>query len=332
MRKVFLFFIAVCSLCVVSTSHVSAAEQQDALNLTISPVTLQLSTTPGVSVSAPVKVRNNARSAETLHISMLTFTPDASGEKPILKDPTAQDAFMSWFSVSEDRFTIQPSEWKTVTVTFAPPKEASLLYSYAVVIGRDQVTPVQGSAVISGSAALMVLANVESPNTVRELSVPVFHLPRIVSEFLPVEFETEIKNTGNSYIVPHGNIFIDGQGKKDLAVLPLNPNGLAVLPDTTRTLHVAWDDGFPVKNEQGKLTFDWSRVSHLRIGRYTAHLLLVYDNGAHDVPIESSVTFWVIPVRLVLGVIAIPLLPALLVFFLMQLRLKRVMQRAKESV
>jgi len=200
------------------------------------------------------------------------------------------------------------------------------------VIGRDQVTPVQGSAVISGSAALMVLANVESPNTVRELSVPSFHLPRVVSEFLPVEFETKIQNMGNSYIVPHGNIFIDGQGKKDLVVLPLNPNGLAILPDTTRTLHVAWDDGFPIRNEQGKLTVDWSRMSHLRMGRYTAHLLLVYDNGTHDVPIESSVSFWVIPVRLIALVVTIPLLPSLLVFFLMQLRLKRVMQKAMETV
>ena len=53
------------------------------------------------------------------------------------------------------------------------------------------------------------------------------------------------------------------------------------------------------------LSVDWSQLSHLRIGRYTAKLVAVYSDGAHDVPIEGVVTFWVIPWRAILLFIAV---------------------------
>jgi hypothetical protein len=45
----------------------------------------------------------------------------------------------------------------------------------------------------------------------------------------------------------------------------------------------------------------------LRFGHYTAHLVMVYDDGNRDVPLEAYVSFWVIPWRLVIGLIIIAL-------------------------
>ncbi|MFZ3031816.1 MAG: hypothetical protein WA082_02160, partial [Candidatus Moraniibacteriota bacterium] len=42
-------------------------------------------------------------------------------------------------------------------------------------------------------------------------------------------------------------------------------------------------------------------ASKLRFGKYTAKLLLIYDDGKRDIPIEGEVSFWVIPWRLVLA-------------------------------
>ena len=47
-----------------------------------------------------------------------------------------------------------------------------------------------------------------------------------------------------------------------------------------------------------KLTWNFADASKLRFGKYTAHLFLVYDDGMRDVPIEGTVTFWVVPWRL----------------------------------
>jgi hypothetical protein len=46
-------------------------------------------------------------------------------------------------------------------------------------------------------------------------------------------------------------------------------------------------------------------VPKLRWGKYTANLLLVYDDGTKDVPIEGTLSFWVIPWRLIFGAIGL---------------------------
>jgi hypothetical protein len=62
-------------------------------------------------------------------------------------------------------------------------------------------------------------------------------------------------------------------------------------------------NGQPVMGKDGKATqtlkWDFSHANRLRFGHYTAHLVMVYDNGQRDVPIEATVSFWVIPWRLV---------------------------------
>ena len=60
-----------------------------------------------------------------------------------------------------------------------------------------------------------------------------------------------------------------------------------------------------------ELSWDFNQASKLRYGKYTARLLLVYDDGQRDVPIESVVSFWVMPWRLI-GVALIVALFALI--------------------
>jgi ABC-type glycerol-3-phosphate transport system permease component len=61
----------------------------------------------------------------------------------------------------------------------------------------------------------------------------------------------------------------------------------------------------------------------LRFGKYTAKMLLVFDDGARDVPIEGVVSFWVIPWRLFIAAILFPLVPAFLVYYLMKRRMRK---------
>src|SRR5262249_19026268 len=80
-----------------------------------------------------------------------------------------------------------------------------------------------------------------------------------------------------------------------------------------RQLNLQWNSGFPhyvtTTNADGKtsrhLVWNWADTSKLRIGKYTARLVAVYNDGGHDVPIEGEVSFWVIPWKLILGAIVV---------------------------
>jgi hypothetical protein len=89
--------------------------------------------------------------------------------------------------------------------------------------------------------------------------------------------------------------------------------GASILPGSNRLLSESWTDGFPVFTErlvndkpiygshdlpEENLKWDFSHISSFRFGKYTAKLLVVYDNGTNDVPMESTLSFWVIPWKL----------------------------------
>jgi hypothetical protein len=300
------------------------------INVTVSPITLQMETPPGGSETQEIKIRNNGTEEEPLKVSFGTFSFNERTQQIDLNQ-TDNPESLSWMSVDQPIIVVKPSEWASVNVTFAPPPTASLSYYYAVIFSRvDEKTPDDLTTTrVTGAPAVLVLANVQSPLTKRELQLESFSVPKVWIEFLPQTFVMNIRNTGNVHVAPAGNIFIDGPQGKDIAVLPLNPKNSQVLPETMRELSVSWDDGFPKwipKTEKGQsvldengnpeqeLQWDFSQVDRFRFGKYTAHLLLVYDNGERDIPIESYVSFWVIPWRVLLVALVI------LVFFLLGVR------------
>ncbi|MBP9699945.1 hypothetical protein KBD71_01550 [Candidatus Woesebacteria bacterium] len=306
------------SVASASASPTPSIIPSDQLNLTLSPIVAQLTAKPGETVTTEIRIRNNGQKPEPVQIYSLPLEAEARTGKPKIRERRGDDIYLDWVQFSQTEFVIEPQEWQSIKVTFQPPKEAAFSYYYALTIERTSAKTNNGNTTqISGAPAILLLATVDSPFAKRELSLEAFGVKHSLVEFLPQTFEVEIENIGNVHTTPMGNIFIDGQGKKDLTVLPLNPNSGVVLPNSTRVLEIPWSEGFPLRTKEG-LSWDFSKANLLRFGRYTAHLLLVFDNGERDVPIESYVTFWVIPIRLILLVIAIPTIPALLVYLLMR--------------
>jgi len=68
--------------------------------------------------------------------------------------------------------------------------------------------------------------------------------------------------------------------------------------------------------EMEQITINWNKLTSFRFGKYTANLILVFDNGTRDVPLQSTINFWVIPYKVIIGLII-----ALLIIFFVTRRL-----------
>ena len=99
--------------------------QTSGLSLLTSPLPILAKTTPGVSVTTDIKIRNTGIEEETLKISLMKFEAYEDTGKPALMDPEPSDEFIKWVSFSEQTFKVAPGEWKTIQATIAPPKEAA---------------------------------------------------------------------------------------------------------------------------------------------------------------------------------------------------------------
>jgi len=313
-----------------------SASSDQALNIEISPLPIQLSAKPGTKVSTDLRIRNGGSKPETLKISLKTFSADGPDGKIVLRNPTPNDTFLNWVSFDRTQFDAPAGQWQTIRMTINVPSSAAFGYYYAVQVGlASPPEPQPGAARLQGAVAIFVLLNAEAPGAERKIEVSKFSANHSTYEFLPVNFTVRVRNSGNVHTAPHGNIFIK-RGGRQVAALDVNNAEGQVLPKSNRTFSAAWNDGFPAYttalddsgqplkdskgNEKQRLNWDFSNVSKLRFGHYTADLLLVYNDGQRDIPITGSLSFWVIPWRLIFIFLLIILAPAVLVYFYMRRR------------
>jgi hypothetical protein len=330
------------------SAHAQSAGS-NGINIEISPLPIDLNAKPGTTISTDLRVRNGGSQPETLKASLKTFTAEGPDGHVVLHEPAPNDDFIKWVSFDKSVFVAPPGQWQTIKMTIALPKSAAFGYYYAVQFElANPPKPQPGAARLQGAVAIFVLLNADAPGASRQIEVKSFKADHSTYEFLPVNFHVQVKNTGNVHTAPHGNIFIK-RGSHQVAALNVNATEGMVLPKSNRVFTSSWTDGFPVyeivtdengqpiKDANGhiktKLKWDFSKVSKLRFGHYTANLLLVYNDGQRDVPITGSLSFWVIPWRLVGIIIFILLLIGGLFTYVIILRrrLKRAGTSKKRS-
>jgi hypothetical protein len=283
------------------------AQTTTPINLSLSPTFVSLATDPGQETTSQFKVTNNSNVQEDLKIELAKFELTQGGAGLTLKDLTSEDEFARWITITPETFSLAPNQSETIRFTISPPKDAALGYYYALVVKRQKepTTKETKQTVITGAPALPVLLEVHSPNAKRELQLVQFTTDKAFYEYLPVKFSFKVKNTGNVHLVPSGDIFVDWGRTKDVALLSANQARGNILPQAERTFDVSWGDGMIVRGVDGKTKWDLTKADRFRIGRYTAHLLLVYDNGQRDIPLEATISFWVFPWKIILGILVV---------------------------
>lgn len=278
------------------------------LQVTPSPIIETIK--PGEQSTFELKVQNRNTVSETLKMELRAFTIDKDSGQITISDETAKNV-AEFVSFENETFDVESGQWYTQKVHIDTPKEAGFSYSFVILISRkDPAQATDGVSKIEGSVAVFTLLNTDRPGAVKKLDLESFLSLKKSYEYMPAEFELTVKNSGNTIVQPDGNIFIgrSGDEQQPLAVLKINENDGYIIPDSSRKLSAQWNDGFPSRDENGKLTWDWSKLSQLRIGKYTAKAILIYDDGERDIPIESTVTFWVVPWKLILGALLVLLL------------------------
>ncbi|MFA5004288.1 MAG: hypothetical protein WC498_03380 [Candidatus Saccharimonadales bacterium] len=291
----------------------SAATPASDFSLQVTPSPLVATVKPGHTTDLELKVRNGGTGAENLKIEVRSFSINNASGQVALSD-TTQPEIATWVTFSAPTFTVQSGQWFTEKIHLALPNDTGFSYSFAMVISRQaNPKPTQGGRLIKGSVAIFTLINVDRPGATRKLSVTKFTASRGMYEYLPTTLDIKFYNQGNSIVQPYGNIFLQRSGKSTspLATLPVNETRGYILPGTERTLSVSWDDGFPAYKRsavadgstQQKLAWNWSKLSSFRIGHYTAKLVAVYNDGQRDVPMQGEVSFWVVPWKILLGLL-----------------------------
>lgn len=328
-----------------ATALAAAQTPTEGISLQVSPLPIELTAKPGTSVNTDLRVRNAGSQDEQLQVRLLKVSADDAGNVQ-LSNPSSSDEFTQWVHFSKTVFNAPPGQWQTINMSVDVPKSAAFGYYFAVEYlraGAEQTQP--GKAVARGAVATFILLNADAPGAKRQASIVSFSADRKSYEFLPATFTLKVRSSGNVHVAPHGNIFIM-HGSRQVGSIQVNAALGNVLPGSSRYFQAAWSDGFPVYvvkyngdspllDKKGQplrsLKWDFSKANHLRFGHYTAHLVMIYDNGQRDVPMNAYVSFWVVPWRVILFVILIIATPALLVYLLTRWRFNKRLRKERQK-
>ncbi len=291
---------------------VQAQEDKGGFSLQVTPSPLVATVKPGEQSTLELRIRNTNTKTEDLKMGLRTFSvSDTTGEVNLgTSEPSEVKDFVTF---DNPTFTLKAGEWFTQRININTPSTAGFSYSFAVTVSRQSTTaPANGAATIQGSVAVFTLLSVDKPGAVRKFEIAQVKSEKQVYEYLPATFKVTFKNTGNTLVRPTGNLFIQrlATDTTPIEALPINPSGGYILPGTTRTLTIEWKSGFPhyenreisATQSTKSLTWNWAHINDIRIGRYVAKVVAIYDDGTRDVPVTGEVGFWVIPWKILIGI------------------------------
>lgn len=279
--------------------------------LRVSPVRTDETIKPGQTVTVAINVTNVTARSATFQAIINDFiaNPNETGQPAIILDPKQYAASHSLkrFVSPISNFTLQAGQQKAVSVSITiPPNAAAGGYYGAVRFAPASAKSGPNQTVsLAGSVGSLILVKV--PGDIKEqLTIASFDVRKNDS---PSSFFTSNKNLdavvrfqnqGNIQEEPFGKILLKNRSGKVLAqyeVNNVNPPG-NVLPDSIRKFPIA------MKKVGG-------------FGQYKVEGNFGY--GGSGQLLSASTTFYIIPMPVIIGFIALVLLVVFLVFGLPRL-------------
>lgn len=303
---------SILAYCLIGSVAAQAATiPNNDFSLEVSPSPLVTTVKPGVPSTLELKIHNAGLKKERLKIESRDLDVLQSTQDINISTKTSK-SLAGWITYAAPTFVIEPGDWYTQKVTIDLPDEAGFSYPFAVVISRadDTGASTAPGRVLQGSIAVFTLINVDKPGAIRKLELASITTSQAVYEYLPATIQLALKNTGNSIVQPYGNIYLQNSSndQSPLATLPVNDSRAYILPGATKKFTATWVDGFPVYTDDATgrhLDWDIGTIGHLRVGKYIAKVVAVYNDGSRDVPVSGEVSFWVLPWKLLLGVLVV---------------------------
>jgi hypothetical protein len=272
-------------------SPLATAQSNQGQGLEISPPLAELKADPGQTVTAKVKVRNVTRETLIVNAEVNDFTAgnEEDGQPRLILEEGEKSPYSvkDWITTISE-ITLKSEEQKPVTITLQVPQNASPGGHYGVVRFTGTPPGVEGTGVsLSASIGALVLVNVSGDVQESAKIVELFTAQngekRGFFEYGPITLAERIENTGNVHIKPTGTVRVTNMFGQETATFSLNDRGGNILPASIRKFEQQLDK---------KLLF----------GRYKFQADVVY--GSDSKILSDSVTFWVIPYKLILMAIA----------------------------
>lgn len=297
-----------------------SVETDSSQGIKISPALYELNAEKGKTYEISVDVMNVTLGDLQYSTSIDDFgSSDESGSPKILIDSNLPESssIKTWLSDIPD-FVLKPRQSKKITVYIKIPDDAEPGGHYGVLRFSGTAPNLEGTGVgLSASAGVLILIRVdgaisETASIASFFAVSDNNSQSSFFESGPINFAIRLKNEGNIHIKPSGSIQIHdmfGSVAGEVLVNNVEPRS-NVLPDSIRRYDVEFSK-------------EWL------FGKYTADLSLGY--GTKGQALTKTISFWVIPWKLIMVVLSVVVTIILVLKRLIKVYNRHIIQKSKDE-
>ena len=318
-NRTFTFFIigALVAVTSLSFSHPAFAQESNSneAGMKISPAVIEPSDVlnPASSHQYSITVRNLNHYSQEFYLSTSDIVDVKDGSTPVFSTGKEEKTGMelsSWIKLPTDKITIDADAEKQIDFTIDVPDGASPGSHFGSVIISVDAPNVQRNGAAVGYKVANIIAIRVAGDANLDAGIREFSTDNYFNNSKNVGFKVRIENVGNILIRPIGPVEIRNMlGQKvDTFVFNQEQQG-GVFPGRTR-----------------EFTFNWNGQG-TGFGRYEALISPVYGGDGSVKTMSATVTFWILPMKIIGPALAVLAVLLLIVFVFVRVYINRTLAR-----
>jgi hypothetical protein len=272
--------VLVVSLLILQTLVFAPNAYADNQGIELSPGIFEDKVDPGKTYTFSLRVRNVSETPKTYYLSTKDIKSVDGGGRPEFAmegEPTPYN-LSTWITLGEASVDLNPGQSKTVSFSVAVPEEATPGSHFGGIFLEAEPPKLRNTGAGVGVTVGSLINLQISGEVVEDARLRSFSTSQLVYNTLPVTFETNIENLGNTLLRPTGIVEVVNMFGKKVASLRVNESSAGLFPAAQRAFTVEWSS------------------EDFAFGRYQAVLSLVYGDDVRKT-VSATMSFWVLPIK-----------------------------------
>ncbi|MEN9920294.1 MAG: hypothetical protein RL538_187 [Candidatus Parcubacteria bacterium] len=296
-------------------SIVPSAHAQGQAGVSVSPALIDEVVNPGEEKEYSITIKNLNDVEQLFYLSTKDIVDVKDGSTPVFAKSNQEKTGMelaSWITLPATEIRLAPGVSERVTFKVKIPQEATCSHFGSIFVSVDPPDIESSGAAIGYQVANIVSLRV-SGDCDEEASIRQFSTEKFFHGSKNVDFNVRIENTGNTLVKPTGPLEIYNMLGKKVDTIIFNESQGAVFPKNVR-----------------EYEFNWTGEG-TGFGRYEAILSPVYGENGAKMTMSSTVSFWILPMNIILPALGALAFILLITFLVVRLYIKRTLAHLSQG-
>lgn len=281
LKGIVLIFISI----FLSSFFVHTTFAQDNAGITVIPASIERLASPGEIITETLKVTNESTEDKEYYIYKKNIKGVEDGGVPVFSEEGGEITgyeISEWIQIQAEPIRISAGQTVDLPFVVDIPVTATPGSHFGGIFVSAEPPKLREIGAGVGYEVVSIVSIRISGDVIDTARVRSFSTDQLLYSAKHVEFTAKIENQGNILIRPRGLVTITSMFGTKPEVINVNDVLAGVFPGTMRDLTFRWDS------------------DELGFGRYEAILALVYDGEEGQKTIDSTLIFWIFPIKIML--------------------------------